>query len=87
MLYESARHLPLADQPWDEASARAAIHEIVTDTEAAFRGEDLWPRHPLEEYPGDRYRNLYWGAAGTMWALHYLAACGRRPPAFSSGLI
>jgi len=76
MLYERARHLPLANQPWDEAGARAAIREIVADAEAAFRGDDLWPRHPLEDYPGDRYRNLYWGAAGTIWALHHLAASG-----------
>jgi hypothetical protein len=79
MLYDPERHVQLTVQPWDEASARAAIREIVADTEASFRGEDLWPLHPLEEFPGDRYRNLYWGAAGVMWALHWLAAKGAAP--------
>jgi hypothetical protein len=76
MLYEPERHVPLTAEPWDEERARAAIREIVADTEASFRAEDLWPRHSLEEFPGDRYKILYWGAAGVMWALHYLAACG-----------
>jgi hypothetical protein len=34
MMYERARHLPLGDQPWDEAGARAAIREIVADAES-----------------------------------------------------
>ena len=76
MLYEPQRHVALTREPWDEEHARVVIREIVADAEAAYRGEALWPKHPLEEFPGDRYKNLYWGAAGVIWALHRLAKCG-----------
>ena len=78
MLFDSARHEPLADAVWDEAAARAAIEAIVARTEAAFDAEELWPAHPqdLEDGPLPRVTSLYLGAAGVIWALHELERLG-----------
>jgi len=76
MLYEADRHVALKGKPWHEAAAQSAIDEIVADAEAAFRGETLWPGHPLETFPRDGSANLYWGAAGVIWALHRLSEWG-----------
>ena len=53
MLYAPASHEPLTERPWDEDSARAAIAEIVAETEGAFDEAELWPAHPrdLEDGP------------------------------------
>jgi hypothetical protein len=75
MLYDPARHEALTPQPWDEARARAAIAGIVADTEARFDAGSYWPLHPLDregEGPDMVETPLYHGAAGVVWALHYL---------------
>lgn len=79
MLYDPARHEALRLQPWDEARARAAIESIVADTEARFDRERYWPLHPLDDEgdgAGAVETPMYHGAAGVVWALHYLQACG-----------
>ena len=79
MLYDPARHEPLQPQPWNEAKARAAIGGIVAHAEAAYRGERCWPVHALDregEESDPVETPLYHGAAGVIWALHYLRDCG-----------
>ena len=71
MLYRRVDFEPLTDEAWDEARIRAAIREIVADTDAALRGPRLLWRADDE----DRWRatsplkDLYCGAAGVLWAL------------------
>ena len=72
VLYDPKRHEHLASTPWNESTARQTIAEIVADTEARFDRESFWPTHPREDAPGI-HKGLYLGAAGTIWALRYLA--------------
>ena len=83
MLYDPARHEPLADLPWDEARARDAIAAICRDAEAAFDHVALWPLHPRDDEPGTPpvLRGLYLGAAGMVHGLARLAEAGLHAPA------
>ncbi|CAG9274792.1 Lanthionine synthetase C-like protein [Paraburkholderia unamae] len=80
MLFDPARHESLDPAAWDAARAQATIARIVDDTRAAFTPEWLWPSHPLDlESDGGvapALTPLYFGAAGVVWALHYLDALG-----------
>jgi hypothetical protein len=77
MLHDPARHEALVPRAWNEAEARAAIEAIVAGTEARFDPDHYWPVHPLDrEGPEMVETPLYHGAAGVVWALHYLQDCG-----------
>lgn len=80
MLFEQERHEPLTPTIWDESSARATIERIVKDTTDRFTPERLWPVHPLDNLSGvvlpQPFKMLYFGAAGVIWALDYLARVG-----------
>jgi hypothetical protein len=78
-LFDPARHEPLAAPAWDPDLASAAIARIVAAAEAEFDDDEgSWLLHPDDEPPhaGARSSNLYWGAAGVVWALRHLAAVG-----------
>lgn len=73
MLWESDRHQPVTDTPWDEALARAAIRAIVADTARAFDEDALWPPHELDELDGPGpMTSIYFGASGVAWAVDKL---------------
>jgi len=79
MLHDPARHETLTPIAWDEARARRAIHDIVADTEARFDAKRWWPVHPLDQEGDDTgvvETPMYHGAAGVVWALHYLQDAG-----------
>ncbi len=78
MLFDPPSHEPVTERPWDERRARAAIAGVVTETEAAFDEEALWPAHPLdlEGGPLPAVASLYLGASGVVWALHHLGRVG-----------
>jgi hypothetical protein len=79
MLHDPARHESLQVLSWNEDAARAAIRHIVAETEAQCRAGRYWPVHPLDregEDPDPVETPLYHGAAGVVWALHYLQDCG-----------
>lgn len=78
MLFDPARHETLQDLAWNDAHARAAIEHIVRDTEAHFSADRFWPLHPGDADDGETepVYPLYFGAAGVVWALHYLKAVG-----------
>ena len=91
MLHDPARHEPLQALAWDEARVSATIARIVDETVAAFTPDGLWPPHPRDLEPGDdpdmRATNLYWGAAGVIWALAYLRKVGAADsPSFAQHL-
>src|SRR5271155_3155886 len=78
-LYETERHEELIGAEWSEDRARDAIDRIVTDSERSFTPEGLWPIHPFDlspERPPDSIKFMYHGAAGVIWALHYLDETG-----------
>ena len=78
MLFDTDRHEPLQDRPWDAARARDAIRGIVADLEDALGSGIAWPVHPLDKVgePRTEEKSLYIGAAGTLWAMWYLERQG-----------
>lgn len=80
MLYTPANYEPLTDEPWDEARVRDRLAELVTETDAAFDAEALWP--PVEEWDSGGgtaplpLTTLYRGASGVVWALDLLRRRG-----------
>lgn len=80
MLHCPERHEALTPLAWDESTARDAIEHIVRDAERRFSEDAYWPMHPKDIEPGDDPSQpalpLYFGAAGVIWALHYLHAVG-----------
>ncbi len=78
MLFEPDRHEPLQATAWDQGRALDCIARIVADTERAFSPTAWWPTHPRDTAEaGDATQYcLYFGAAGVVWALHYLQAAG-----------
>jgi hypothetical protein len=78
-LLDPARHEALCDMPWSVSAAQQAVAHICQSAESAFdQAEGAWLLHPQDDPPRPGYRsyNMYWGAAGVVWALRYLQAQG-----------
>ncbi len=73
-LYQPEAFEPLTDETWDAASVRDAVREIVSDTDAAFRGPKLlWRAHDWDRWRATSpLKELYAGTAGVLWALDEL---------------
>jgi hypothetical protein len=73
-LFDPAVHEPVTGEPWDADRVRAAIAEIVDDTEGAF--DNGWPTHHQDVDEEDdvlrRFRTIYIGGAGVVSALDSL---------------
>ena len=78
MLHDPSRHEPLNRFEWNPAAAQQTIERIVLDAEEHYSPESSWPLHPLDADGGERElaHDLYNGASGVIWALHYLEAVG-----------
>jgi hypothetical protein len=77
VLYEPAQFEPLTDEPWDPARVEDAIAAIVSDADAAFDLDALWPAHDWDGWRAPLpMKNLYVGAAGVIWALDALRRRG-----------
>ena len=77
-LYEATEFEPLINEPWAPAHVEEGIAAIVSDAEAAFDRDALWP---AEEWDGRDeplpLKSIYAGAAGVIWALDALHRKGR----------
>jgi lantibiotic modifying enzyme len=71
VLYRQEDFEPLVDEPWHEGRIRAAIREIVADTDSALRGPKLlWRADHWDSWRATSpLKDLYCGAAGVLWAL------------------
>src|SRR5919206_3924115 len=77
MLYDPAQFERLTDEPWVPARVEDAIAAIVSDADAAFDPEALWPAHEWDGWEEPLpLKNLYVGAAGVIWALDALRRRG-----------
>jgi hypothetical protein len=77
VLYEPTQFEPLIDEPWDPARVEVAIAAIVSDADAAFDLDALWPAHEWDGWEEPLpLKNLYVGAAGVIWALDALRRRG-----------
>jgi hypothetical protein len=78
MLFSPEAHEALADELWSAERVRTAIASIVADAESAF--DDGWPLNPRDEEeedePDARFRTMYLGGAGVVYALRRLARRG-----------
>ena len=78
VLFDPDVHESLVEDTWIADRARAAIREIVEDTEDAF--DDGWPTHPRDFLHEDdetrHYRAFYCGGAGVVRALDTLQRRG-----------
>ncbi|HUJ55279.1 MAG TPA: LanC-like protein [Gaiellaceae bacterium] len=76
-LYEPTQFDVPSDEPWAPARVEDAIAAIVSDADAAFDRDWLWP---VDEWDGREQprplKNLYNGAAGVIWALDALRRSG-----------
>ena len=77
MLYEPSHFEPLTDELWDAARVEDAIAAFVSDADAAFDPEALWPAHEWDGWEEPLpLKNLYVGGAGVIWALDALRRRG-----------
>src|SRR5262245_19868510 len=77
LLYEPARFDSLIDEPWVPARVEDAIAGIVSDADASFDPELLWPAHEWDGFEEPLpLKSLYAGAAGVIWALDALRRTG-----------
>jgi lantibiotic modifying enzyme len=77
LLYEPVQFEPLIDEPWVPARVEDAIAAIVSDADAAFDADALWPAHEWEGWEEPLpLKSLYVGAAGVIWALDALRRRG-----------
>ena len=74
MLFRPEAFDALTETRWDEARVRDAIRTIVADTDAGMRGPKLlWRANQWDGWNSTSpQKNLYVGAAGTLWALDQL---------------
>ncbi len=77
VLYERTQFECLIDEPWVSERVEDAIADIVSDADAAFDRDSLWP---ADEWDGWEeplpLKSLYAGSAGVIWALDALRRRG-----------
>lgn len=77
MLYQPEEFEALTDEPWDEQRVRAGIQRIVSDAEAAYDPDGLWPANEWDAWEMPLpLKDLYAGGAGMAWALDALQRRG-----------
>jgi hypothetical protein len=75
-LYDPAEHEPLTHASFERDAAHAFIVETVRIVEAQYDSASGWPLHPEDDYgepPGSIDCGVYFGTAGSLWALTRLA--------------
>jgi hypothetical protein len=74
-IFDPEEHEQLAGDPWSENVAPAFVERIVREVDAAYDDDRGWPLHPEDRgAPDDEpFHGVYFGSAGTMWALVRLA--------------
>lgn len=73
LLWREEEHENLTETVWDQATAKEELAAIIADAEQAAV-DGIWPGHPQDEDAGERFRTLYLGSAGMIWALARLGS-------------
>jgi len=88
VLFDPARHEPLAPIAWDESRARAMIERIAADTAAHYADGIVRPVHQRDGAPERAlHGELYHGAGGVLWALHHLRGVGATTERINVGMV
>lgn len=74
MLFEADRHQKLKNIKWSEKIALETIRDIYQRTINDFNPETFWPTHQDESSENPSNKCIYFGAAGTIWALDKIAS-------------
>ncbi|HVA28341.1 MAG TPA: LanC-like protein [Candidatus Baltobacteraceae bacterium] len=75
-IYEADEHEALTDTAFDRDEARSFVVETVRAVDGMYEPENGWPLHPEDDYgrgKGAVNLGVYFGAAGSIWALARLA--------------
>lgn len=75
MIYDPAEHEPLTDDVFDRDKARAFVVYTVRAIDGLYDPDDAWPLHPEDNYGKEKGAvnlGVYYGAAGSIWALSRL---------------
>jgi lantibiotic modifying enzyme len=73
-MFDPNSHFPLKRLAWSADEAREAAQSIVDDVVAALAQNPTLPRHPMDGYGVKS--DLYFGLAGIVWGVRYLANAG-----------
>jgi len=76
MIYDPAAHESLTDARFDRAGAEAFVVDTVRILAAAYDPDRGWQLHPEDDYgdpEGAVNQGVYFGTAGSLWALWRLA--------------
>lgn len=78
MLHDPSRHEPLRPANWKTEQVRARLDGLVGELWAAYSDGLLWSEHPedVDWSPKVPMTSVFWGAAGTAWALLFLREQG-----------
>ena len=78
ILFDPARHEPLAGAPWSEPAARQAVKRWADAAYEAFDPASGWVPHPRDdpESADERRHEIYYGSGGAVWALQHLVEAG-----------
>jgi hypothetical protein len=76
MVHDPAEHEALTSAPFEADPAQAFIVDTVRIVEALYDAESGWPLHPEDDYGDPKGAvdcGVYFGTAGSLWALARLA--------------
>jgi hypothetical protein len=88
VLHDPAAHEDLVPIAWDASRARGLIERIAADAAAHYANGIVRPVHPRDGGPERApHGELYLGAGGVLWALHYLHSLGATQERIDAGMV
>ena len=72
-LYDSDRHEELIPEQWNSAKVIEIVNDIFRRTLENFDADTFWPADAKEDASISSNKSIYFGAAGTLWALDQLS--------------
>jgi hypothetical protein len=73
MIFDKERHEPILKLEWSEEKARDVIKDIYTKAISSFDSTNYWSKEVNEDSEVTSNKTVYYGAAGTLWALDQIA--------------
>jgi hypothetical protein len=81
-LFDPTLHVPITNNPWSAEKALTAANSIFDFLCKGREENGMWPTHPDEDGKLPFHKSIYYGAAGTLWALQELSRRLNRPLPF-----
>lgn len=87
MLYDQDRHETICSIKWSEEKVRSTLIDIFDRTIQNFDPFNFWPKDPDEDSPTAVNKSIYFGAAGTLWALEKLSIFLKKDLPFDKSIL